>query len=93
MICKDIDTREISEQKERVRPISDVFDAGKEKASKKKCLKVARQAGLIPEAFKGKEGKYEIQEGDAEAKLSDETEHAWYLQRCCAKTAKFKETL
>ena len=93
MICQDIDTREIPQKSERVRPTNDVFDAGREKESRNKCLKVALKAGVIPKEFKGKESRYVIKEGDAEAKLADETEHAWYLQRCCARTAKFKEAV
>ena len=86
MVCQDLDKAEVTDPKPRHNPDNDVYTPGHKGEAKKKCLKSLKKVGL-------KESTLAV--GDAEALLTEdeESEHAWYLQRCCARTAMFRKAI
>ena len=80
----DVDTPELTD----VAPLSpvpteDVSLPGKEKVFLKKCQKT------IKKSFKKRET--DLVAGEIAGYLGHSNEYAWWLRKCCAKTAKFVE--
>merc|ERR1712228_402624 len=85
MIClEEADKAEVEEQPVSSLPQDDVYEDDYREWYSDKCARVLKIGGWIPK------GKLDaLQAGVVAQSLQYSNERAWWLRKCCAKTAKF----
>jgi len=86
MIClSGVDTAEVGMTPVSSLPADDVYKEENKAWNQENCLKKTRKGGWL----EAEDTFEELETGEVAKSLEDSNEYAWWLRKCCAKSAKF----